>query len=134
MCFQLFYLFFELPHAKPCRIMWNHPKKLFLGPKRATFDKRCKSRCKKSTQIHWESTEIQSEAPTTSSHMHSPSMWEEVVGASLWISVDFQWIWVDLLHVDSHAYLFYLQSICRRQVLIAKPYLYFSFSQLMPFM
>ena len=27
-------------------------------------------------------------------------MWEEVVGASLWISEDFHWILVDFLHVD----------------------------------
>ena len=27
-------------------------------------------------------------------------MWEEVVGASLWISVDFQWILLDFLHTD----------------------------------
>ena len=26
--------------------------------------------------------------------------WEEVVGASLWISADSQWIWVDFLHMD----------------------------------
>ena len=32
---------------------------------------------------------------------------------SLWISTDFQWIWVDFLHVDSHLYLYYLQSISR---------------------
>ena len=42
-----------------------------------------------------------------------PSMWEEVVGASLWISEDFQWIWVDILHVDSHLYLCYLEGISR---------------------
>ena len=53
------------------------------------------------------------------------SMWEEVVMASLWISSDFQWIWVDFLHVDSHLYLYYLQSIYRRQILTAKPCLYF---------
>ena len=29
-------------------------------------------------------------------------MWEEVVGASLWISLNFHWIWVDFLHVDLH--------------------------------
>ena len=68
--------------------------------------------CKKSPQIHRKSKEIQSEAPTTSYHMPSfhptrpptplPSMWEEVVGASLWISVDFHWILVDFLHVDFH--------------------------------
>ena len=38
---------------------------------------------------------------------------EEVVGASLWISTDFQWIWLDFLHVDLHLYLYYLQSISR---------------------
>ena len=53
-------------------------------------------------------------------------MWEEVVCASLWISVEFQWIWVDFLHVDLRLYLYYLQSIYRRQVLTAKPSLYFS--------
>ena len=37
---------------------------------------------------------------------------------SLWISTDFQWIWVDFLHVDSHLYLYYLQGISRRQVLV----------------
>ena len=29
-------------------------------------------------------------------------MWEKVVYASLWISVDCLWIWVDFLHMDSH--------------------------------
>ena len=29
-------------------------------------------------------------------------MWEEVVGASLWISDDFPWIGAELLHVNSH--------------------------------
>ena len=47
-------------------------------------------------------------------------MWEEVVGASLWISEDFLWIWVDFLHMDPHLYLYYLQSIYRRPALIAK--------------
>ena len=64
------------------------------------------SMCKKSTQIHWKFMETYSEAPTTSSHMPPhpppPSMWKEVAGASLWISEDFQWIWVDFLHVDSN--------------------------------
>ena len=27
-------------------------------------------------------------------------MWEEVVGASLWNSLDFSWIWVNILHED----------------------------------
>ena len=45
-------------------------------------------------------------------------MWEEVVGASLWISVDFQSIWTDFLHVDSHSYLYNVQGISRRQVLV----------------
>ena len=40
-------------------------------------------------------------------------MWKEVVGASLWISIDLQWIWVDFLHVDSHLYLQYLQNISK---------------------
>ena len=40
-------------------------------------------------------------------------MWEEVMGASLYISKDLRWIWVDFLHVDSHLYLYYLQSISK---------------------
>ena len=47
-------------------------------------------------------------------------MWEEVVGASLWISEDFQWIWMDFLHVDLQLYLYYLQGISRRQVLVSR--------------
>ena len=31
-------------------------------------------------------------------------MWEEVVGASLWISEDFHWMWLDFLHVDLHLF------------------------------
>ena len=34
-------------------------------------------------------------------------MWEEVVGASLWISVDFQWIGMNYLQVDSHVNLYF---------------------------
>ena len=34
-------------------------------------------------------------------------------GASLWNSVDFQWIWVDFLHVALHLYIHDLQSIAR---------------------
>ena len=37
----------------------------------------------------------------------------------LWISTDFQWIWLDFLHVDWHLYLYYLQSTSRRQVLVS---------------
>ena len=33
-------------------------------------------------------------------------MWEEVVGAALWISVDVHWIRVDILHVDLHLFVF----------------------------
>ena len=40
-----------------------------------------------------------------------PSMWEEVVGASSWISVDFPWIWVDFLHMEMHVDFLYLQGI-----------------------
>ena len=71
--------------------------------------KKCKFTWKISTQIQRKSIEIHSEAPTTSSHMlggrgrvGEGGMWEEVVGASLWISEDFPWIWVDFLHVDLH--------------------------------
>ena len=45
---------------------------------------------------------------------------------------DFQWIWVDILHVDSHLYLYYLQAISSRQVLVVvqdsahPPYIYAS--------
>ena len=35
---------------------------------------------------------------------------------ALWISKDFPWIWVDVLHLDSHSYLYYLQGISRREV------------------
>ena len=31
-------------------------------------------------------------------------MWEEVVGASLWISAAFHWILVDFFHVDLHSF------------------------------
>ena len=40
-----------------------------------------------------------------------PVMWEEVVGASLWISLDLQWIWVDFFHVDLHLCFHHLQGI-----------------------
>ena len=42
-------------------------------------------------------------------------MWEEVAGASHRISVDFQWIGVDILHVDLYLYLYYLQGISTLQ-------------------
>ena len=77
--------------------------------------------CKKSTQIQWKSIEIHREAHTISSHMLGEGdTWEEVLFASLWISEDFQWIWVDFLHVDSHLYLYYLQSIYGTKALTAK--------------
>ena len=47
----------------------NHPQQLFLEPKCTKFGKKSKSTCKKSIQIHYKSSQIQSEAPTTSSHM-----------------------------------------------------------------
>ena len=50
----------------------------------------------KTTQIQWKSIEIHSQAPATSSHMPGGGggwgMWEEVVGAPLWIPEDFHWI------------------------------------------
>ena len=47
----------------------NYVNKSFLDPKRDKFDKQYESMCKTSTQIHEKSSEIQGEAPTTSSHM-----------------------------------------------------------------
>ena len=90
--------------------------------------KRCKSTSKKSTQIQWKSSEIHSEAHTTSSHMPLPprtrplypSARKEVVCASLWFSINFPEIWVDFLHMDSHLYPYSPQSIYRTQVLTDK--------------
>ena len=75
------------------------------------------------------------EVPTTSSRMpqHPPGMREEVVGDSLWISFDFQWIWVDVLHMDSHLYLYYLQNISRRQIL-TEPVSFHFVSDVEPFL
>ena len=119
----------------------NHPKKQFLDPKRAKLKKKCKSTCKTSTQIHGKSYKsIVKHPPPSSSDMprggqaagETGGMWEEVVGASLWISVDFRRIcWVDFLHVDSHLYFDYLQSIIAispgRHVLTEPVSLYYSY-------
>ena len=78
----------------------------------------CKSECKKSNQIYQRSSEIQSEAPTTSSHMpvgERGGMWD-------WfrISLYFWWIWVDFLHVDLQLDFYYLQGVSRRHVLVSR--------------
>ena len=39
------------------------------------------------------------------------ALWGAGPPPSLWISKDFQWVWMDFLHVDSHLYLYYLQSL-----------------------
>ena len=101
----------------PAKTMHNHCgiiPKVISKPKHAQSNHTWKPFCKRSTQIQWKSLEIQNEAPTTSSHMPPiphpaprSGMWEEVVGASLWISGDFQWIGVDFLHVDSHFFIIY---------------------------
>ena len=77
----------------------ENPKKIILDPICANFDKECKSTCKRSTQIQWKSSEIHSEAPTTSSHMPSPSRPQRHVGrwwvlhyGSFQISFGFGWI------------------------------------------
>ena len=121
--------------------MQNHSeniRKSFLEPRHAKLKIKCKSTCKKSIQIHVKFREIHSEAPTTSSHMPSPHppvlpLWEEVMCAPFWIPMDFPWILVDFLHVDSHLYLDYLQSIYRRQILTAKIGLYL-FPKFTPFL
>ena len=124
-----------IPRPETCKTLWkveqNPAPPLVLvfwecleDNKDISANPRARNPFKSIIQIHWKSTEIHREAHTTSSHMPPPphppppSMWEEGVGASLWISKDFQWIWVDFLHVDSHLYLYYLQGISRRQVLM----------------
>ena len=54
----------------------------------------------KSQGIKNESLTISSMCLTPSTP-HTPGMWEEMVGDSLWISEDFQKILVDFLHADS---------------------------------
>ena len=77
---------------------------------KCTFNKHCKFKCKTSTKIQWKSRESQSEALTTSSY--TTSMWENLVGASLWMSEGFQWIWVDFLHLDLYLYLSIIYKAC----------------------
>ena len=96
-----------------------------LPKRKNTFDQRCKSTCKKSTQIFWKSLEIHSEGPTSSHMPLSPQHAGRVGGC---FTLDF-WRFpvdlVDFLHVDSHLYLYYLRSIYRRQILTDKVDLYF---------
>ena len=71
--------------TKTCESIWTLSPKSFLHPRQTRFDKQCKSTCKKSIKIQWESVEIQSEAQTTSSHMPPNAPASPPCGKRWWV-------------------------------------------------